>query len=264
MDKKNIHGEQGVSDNEPADGFISRCIMRDLNMLPMYDDEIYSKPIKLIRGRVRLTLRSKTKFSEFVKAAAHPARIAVLDTGIDIPWKNMLSKYDSGISDANGHGSCVASIIRNIAPQSQLLIYRIADDFGMGSIRGVADAVNSAIREECQVIHISAVIPNKLAEIAIEIISEAVEAGIMVVMPSYSGNSIAVPGTIPVSLIGPAGKGSPAEFAVLSRYGLAVLPPLDTAAAVVSALCLTTGLTEISEEIAVCGQLFRVGHRDLP
>ncbi len=106
-------------------------------------------------------------------------RVAVLDTGIDrrhpalkdhIKWRLDLIDGDwtpddvgNGVDDDGdgfvdesvGHGTHVAGIIRLIAPDAEILAYRVLDSDGQGSVIAVAEAIRHAVDQDADVINVS-------------------------------------------------------------------------------------------------------------
>ena len=106
-------------------------------------------------------------------------RVAILDTGADLThpalqgsivggWDfvdsdsdpsdeaNGIDDDDDGfVDDAHGHGTHVAGIVRLTAPSAQLLVARVLDDEGRGSLLHVAAGVRWALSQGARVINLS-------------------------------------------------------------------------------------------------------------
>ena len=106
-------------------------------------------------------------------------RVAVLDTGVDRrhpalaghvklrldmvdgDWNpedvgNGLDDDGDGFVDESvGHGTHVAGIIRLIAPDAEILAYRVLDSDGQGTVVGVAEAITHAVDAGADVINVS-------------------------------------------------------------------------------------------------------------
>lgn len=123
--------------------------------------------------------------------------IAVLDTGISknhpflkdniIDGKDFSGKGD--YEDGSGHGSHVAGIIRQVAPNADLLIGKVLDDDGAGSYQSIIDGINWATNyvgangERTRIINMSLGGSEKSNELE-QAILNAVSKGILVVVAS--------------------------------------------------------------------------------
>ncbi|QUE49695.1 S8 family serine peptidase [Luteolibacter ambystomatis] len=88
--------------------------------------------------------------------------VAVLDTGISTMAsffgkvnQSALVDFSADASGLNGHGTAVASIINGIAPEANILSYRIADDNGMSNSGLIAEGILKAVADGASVINIS-------------------------------------------------------------------------------------------------------------
>ncbi|MEP7026462.1 MAG: S8/S53 family peptidase [Actinomycetota bacterium] len=103
-----------------------------------------------------------------------PARVAIIDTGItperrsdnwlaQIPRGNDTDPLDAfpypagdGFLDLDaGHGTFVAGIIQQVAPDADIRIYRAIDSDGVGSEVDVACAMVRAVRDGAQIVNLS-------------------------------------------------------------------------------------------------------------
>jgi major intracellular serine protease len=123
--------------------------------------------------------------------------VAVLDTGISknhpflkdniIDGKDFSGKGD--YEDGNGHGSHVAGIIRQVAPNAELLIGKVLDDDGGGSYQSIIDGINWATNyvgangERTRIINMSLGGSEPLDKLE-QAILNAVSKGILVVVAS--------------------------------------------------------------------------------
>lgn len=100
-------------------------------------------------------------------------RVAVLDTGIDLNHPllrdrvDTVNDWDFVAGDATpqeenptgamkyGHGTAVAGVILQIAPQATLQSYRVLNPMGAGRISVVTSAVNKAVANGAQIINMS-------------------------------------------------------------------------------------------------------------
>jgi major intracellular serine protease len=81
--------------------------------------------------------------------------VAVLDTGIDKEHQALKNKIIGGVnftgegrvenfSDGNGHGTHVAGIIANVAPEAHLLACKVLDSRGSGSYDSIVNGIQFA------------------------------------------------------------------------------------------------------------------------
>jgi len=122
--------------------------------------------------------------------------IAVIDSGIDLahpmlkgallPGRDFVDN-DLGPSEegtdsdaAYGHGTAVASILRQVAPEAKLLPLRVLSPDDSGKARNVANAIRFAVDQGVQIIHLSiaASVSNEGVRAALQ---AAVSRGILVV-----------------------------------------------------------------------------------
>lgn len=52
-------------------------------------------------------------------------KVAVLDTGCNMAYTRAISLIDGSISDQNGHGTLIASIIKEVAPNAELYVIKV-------------------------------------------------------------------------------------------------------------------------------------------
>lgn len=115
-------------------------------------------------------------------AQGDPARVAVIDTGIDAAtrtdgwladverrehddpsthgWDANVDPLDSdphdGLLDfSDGHGTFVAGIVAQVAPRASIAVHRALGDGGMGSELEVACALVRAVKDGAQVVNLS-------------------------------------------------------------------------------------------------------------
>lgn len=122
--------------------------------------------------------------------------VAVLDTGIDvsrpifkdrITYADQLNYSNSGdannITDDNGHGTEIASIIaRNTGSNVKILPIKILNKEGKGTLAGLYMGIHKAIMSGVDVINISACANVGDNELIDNILSEAEQSGITVVV----------------------------------------------------------------------------------
>ncbi len=135
-------------------------------------------------------------------------RIAVIDTGIDLAHPAFTNRlvssadmYDfvnndaipqevegSGNYIAYGHGTGVAGVIAQIAPNAKIMPLRALSRDGSGSETAVANAINWAINHNAQIIQLSLGSPTDSAALG-SMVGAAVRKGIYVVASAGNANS---------------------------------------------------------------------------
>ena len=137
-------------------------------------------------------------------------RIAVLDTGFDEDHPLLANRLSGGadllsnktntgelrdridndgdgeVDEAFGHGTYVAGIIAQVAPDSLIVPFRVLDADGSGELHNVVDAIDRAIDAQVDVINMSFGTPFKSKPLE-EAIKHAQKRGIVVV--AASGNT---------------------------------------------------------------------------
>lgn len=98
------------------------------------------------------------------------ARVAVVDTGVDeavlgpgaaersfaVATTGLLSTVERAPpGDAGHHGSAVASIVRDLAPEAELHSVRLVDGLGRGSASALRTALEFCVREGYDVVNLS-------------------------------------------------------------------------------------------------------------
>ena len=134
-------------------------------------------------------------------------KVAVLDTGIDITHPAFAGHLDvasgwdyvgnkatpqevnwssSGYSASYGHGTAVAGIILQVAPNATIVPFRVLNPNGSGRLSNIIMAVNDATKYGAKVINMSLGTTTASAALSVAIKS-AISSGVMVV--ASSGNS---------------------------------------------------------------------------
>lgn len=144
-----------------------------------------------------VTLNTSTSLSV---ASGDGIQIAVIDGGIDLSH-NLLEGsasygYDYVDNDAvafdelggyaSGHGTFVAGVIHLIAPDANLVAYRIMNANGQGDGFGLAQAIVQAVNDGCDVINLSLVLTDRHLVVR-DAINYARDNGVVVV--AAAGNS---------------------------------------------------------------------------
>lgn len=136
-------------------------------------------------------------------------KIAILDSGIFphidlrekiIYGKNFTSEGNSqNVEDNNGHGTHVAGIIHSIAPEAQLLIIKVLDRYGYGTIDEITQGIYYALDKGANIINIS--IGYKDPDCDLEIaIKEAESKNVPVICAAGNNNVIDYPAKYGISV----------------------------------------------------------------
>jgi major intracellular serine protease len=127
----------------------------EMNLMPYRIDKIIDKENRMNISKVEIPVGVKMLEADKVWEEAEGGKgivIAVLDTGISknhpflkdsiLDGKDFSGKGD--YEDGNGHGSHVAGIIKQVAPNADLIIGKVLDDDGGGSYQSIIDGINWA------------------------------------------------------------------------------------------------------------------------
>ncbi|GGM01985.1 S8 family peptidase [Deinococcus aerophilus] len=155
-------------------------------------------------------------------------KVAVLDTGVDLNHALIKSRLDtvsdwdyigndavpqeeqaaSGTSSKYGHGTGVAGVILQVAPNATLMTYRVLRPDGSGPLSYVVQAIDRAVTNGAQIINLSLGITTNSSALN-TVIARAVEKGVLVV--NSSGNTgtagMVYPGQNVGSTMFPKGSG---------------------------------------------------------
>ncbi len=98
-------------------------------------------------------------------------KVGIVDVGINLTHPSLQTKAASGFDyvdgdaiandepggAASGHGTFVAGVVNLVAPDAQLIAYRVLDTAGSGDGFSVAKAILQAVSDGCRVINLSMV-----------------------------------------------------------------------------------------------------------
>jgi len=103
-----------------------------------------------------------------VFAAPSGPLVAVIDTGLDVSHSWFSGEFAGHVvpgrsvvgdpadwSDANGHGTHVAGVVRLVDPSARILPVRVFDASGFGTDRAVADGIVWAVENGARVVNLS-------------------------------------------------------------------------------------------------------------
>lgn len=166
-----------------------------------------------------------------------PVIVAVLDTGIQIDHEDLGGRVIGSVNftdspttdDVYGHGTHVAGIIAatagnnlgidGVAPESQLLNVKVADDQGKCRMPDLAAGIVWAVDNGAQVINIS-IQMHQTSSVLEEALAYARENGVIVIAAAgNNGNDIPVYPAGYADCIGVTAFGDDGELAPLANYG---------------------------------------------
>jgi subtilisin family serine protease len=182
------------------------------------------------------------------RATGSSVRVAVIDTGADgdhallqtgyrARWDGIGNDDDPGdvpdgedsdgdglVDEAWGHGTHIAGLVATIAPDAEILVYRVLDSDGRGRTSRVTQAVKRAAKEGVDVINLS--LGTELPTRPLEKALEFAQIRGAIVVASAGNRGRAVPVQYPAGYPGVLGVGSvDAEdgFSRFSNWGDALL-----------------------------------------
>lgn len=141
--------------------------------------------------------------------------VAVIDTGVDLLHPNLQAalaprelwldlvdgdrtpqeegEYDSYASRAYGHGTNVAGIIRQIAPEATILPIRVLQPDGRGYTSDLVLAIEHAVQSGADIINLSLGSADR-SEAVSQVIARAAEQGVFIITAAgNSGGAVAFP-----------------------------------------------------------------------
>jgi thermitase len=148
----------------------------------------------------------------------HPALLGHLDPGYDMVADDDLA-HDEGAGLGWGHGTHIAGIIRQVAPESRVLPVRVLDANGRGNTFTLAYAIEWAVRNGADVINLSLGTPYD-SKVLRETVAWAQAQGAILVAAAGNSNTsslqypVGYPGVIGVTALAPDDR--KADFA---NYG---------------------------------------------
>lgn len=143
------------------------------NDTPQNEVDVEAEPnsqLKDLTANVKDVLpeESEDLYSNFFK-------VAIIDSGVDVNHPSLKGKhiypktYLSNLSDKVGHGTHLAGLIFEKAPDTQLYSYKFTDG-KTGKLSGVLKAINQAEKDNVDLVNLSLGLPNKS-----EALQEAIE-----------------------------------------------------------------------------------------
>jgi subtilisin family serine protease len=119
-------------------------------------------------------------------SASEPVKVAIIDSGSNIAYQEGISLIDATLKDYNGHGTLMASIVKEVCPQAKLYIIKVIGKEGLLiNEEAVVLGLQWAISRGVDVINIS--LRLKDSDSLHEIINKAYQQGIVIV--AAAGNN---------------------------------------------------------------------------
>lgn len=99
----------------------------------------------------------------------HPLLNNVIGSGFDFVDEDTIAFDESG-GGSSGHGTFVAGILNLVAPNAEIMPYRVLDTSGRGDGYSIAEAIVRAVLDGCKVINLSMIMGGKHSamDVAIE------------------------------------------------------------------------------------------------
>jgi serine protease len=145
---------------------------------------------------------------------AAPVTVAVIDTGADLASPDLAGRQVSGyavrtrsrdVSDPNGHGTFVASLVAKSAPNARLLVLKAANPDGSVQDAVEASAVRYAVDHGARVINLSLAGPTT-SRAERSAIGYAVKRGVLLVAAAGNDYARGNPVEYPAALLQPVGS----------------------------------------------------------
>ncbi len=128
----------------------------------------------------------RNKDISIIKQNPNVVKVAIIDSGCNITYKEAISFIDGTIKDYNGHGTLMARIIKEVFPESELYIIKVIGKDGfIISEETLIFALEWAILKEVNIINMSLKIEN--SKKLHNVIKKAYKKGIIIV--AAAGNS---------------------------------------------------------------------------
>ncbi len=117
----------------------------------------------------------------------HPALNGMATSGYDI-LDDDADAFDEPGGYNSGHGTFVAGVVHLVAPDADLLAYRVTDADGYGTGFDLAEAIERAVNEGCQIINLSLVLLQEHYAVR-DAIDYAMSQGVMVIVAAGNEGS---------------------------------------------------------------------------
>jgi len=125
--------------------------------------------------------------------AKGPVKVAILDTGSNVAYKEGISLIDSTVKDYNGHGTLMVGIIKEVYPQAELYIVKVMGKDGLLiDEEAVISGLEWATEKGVDIINMSLRLRNSNG--LHRAIKKAYERGIVIV--AAAGNKTSIMGSL--------------------------------------------------------------------
>ena len=149
-------------------------------------------------------------------SASSPIKVAILDSGSNIAYKEGISLIDGTVKDYNGHGSLMAKIIKEINPDAELYVVKVMGENGLAvNEEAVILGIEWAISRDVDVINMS--LRLKESERLHQAIKKAYDNGIVII--AAAGNTTTKINTLTTEVAYPAKYDEVIAVGALDRYG---------------------------------------------
>jgi thermitase len=169
-------------------------------------------------GQYQMVQENTVSFRQIGLDVAHTAlsspglgiKVAVIDTGIDLnhvffqgslapaaEWRDFVDgdsvPQEVGTlgQGAYGHGTAVAGIVLEVAPQATILPLRVLDSEGSGDVASVVLAIDYAVQKGARIINLSLGSPERF-QLVQDAVNRATAAGVLVVASVGNENTQAL------------------------------------------------------------------------
>lgn len=156
-----------------------------------------------------LRLRNLISYPATLSYPTESVLVAVVDTGVSLPrplknqvlkGANILRPRESA-ADTQGHGTAVAGIILELAPNARILPVVVAAD-GISTTESLIDGLAYAVQQGAQIVSVSMEVPLKiLRDVALVVGTEKVRKTLFVFAAGNSGFQYEAGGHIPDNLL---------------------------------------------------------------
>lgn len=132
--------------------------------------------------------------SSVLVESKEPVKVAILDSGSNIAYKEGISFVDSTVKDFNGHGTLMAEIVKEMCPDVQLYIIKVIGNDGLAiNEEAIILGLEWAISRGVEVINMSLRLDNSTQ--LHQVIKEAYDRGIVIVAAAGNRDSFSASDT---------------------------------------------------------------------
>jgi subtilisin family serine protease len=156
-----------------------------------------------------MRLRKLISYPATLSYSTESVLVAVVDTGVSLPapWKNQvlpganILRPRESTADTQGHGTAVAGIILELAPNARILPVAVAAD-GISTTESLIDGIAYAINQGAQIISVSIEAPIEiLNKVALIVGTERIKEPLFVFAAGNSGSQYRLSNKVPDNLL---------------------------------------------------------------